>query len=126
MSRWRKPGQPYSIEIDGIVLKCKPLKRGDAANLALISTEVKEKDNLEEFYKLLAEQIIEIEGFEESPAEVLDYQSHEIMLSILKAILGTSVLSEDESKNSLSSSVGQEAKPGEAVTIVEKDTVGTK
>ena len=124
MSKWRKPGQPYTIKVDGIVLTCKPLSRGDALALAELSQSVPtEEGGVEAFYLKLSEQIVSIEGFTEPVLEVLEYQTHEIMLDIFKGIIGASSLSSDESKNSKPSLDTAEPKnpAGDAETVKPAD-----
>lgn len=127
MSKWRQPGQPYTITVDGVTLTCKPLARGDALALAQLSQTVPSEDgNVEALYDKLAEQIIKVEGFEESPSEVLDYQTHEIMLEVFKGIIGASGLSDNESKNSQPLSDGAETEPARDVKNVESTNAGTE
>ena len=107
--KWRKPGQPYQIEVAGVKLTCKAMTRAEALALTEQSTTMpNEEGGVERFYQMLVSQILTIEGFSETPDVVLDSQGHDVMLAIFKEIIGASALTPVESKNLPPSSDGPE------------------
>ena len=106
---WQLIGtEPFCKEIAGVKVWIKPLTNGQKMKLAKTLTGIKEDaSGIDEMMTAVAEHIVRIEGYDTPVAETLirlsDARSQG---DILTAVIGESSLSEDEVKNSSSSSAG--------------------
>jgi len=106
---WQLIGtEPFCKEISGVKIWIKPLTNGQKMKLAKsIKSVSDDASGIDEVMTAIAEHIIRIEGYDGPVADTLIRLSDaSIQGAILQAVIGESSLTEDEAKNSQSSSVG--------------------
>lgn len=113
-SKWRRPDTPYEVTVGGLIVKCKPMTRGELLELATESQTVQDDHKaLDAFMSKISSYVISIESYDDAQ-KVLEYQSAELMRELFEAILGGAELTEGETKNSPSLSDTQPTNPNKA------------
>lgn len=102
---WVKPGDNFAITVDEQVVHLKGLHVKDRQALIHEVQDVDESEKgLDALYDIVARYVVSINGYEGDIKELLAYQSKDHILEIFQAILEGSSLTDQQSKNSGSSS----------------------
>lgn len=111
---WRIPGQPFKRMISGREVELKALNIEEKAKLNAVIDAIKIDSSTEDVtaaYDAVAECIVSIGGVQEGSdmKEIMRVQEQAVMLAIWHELIIGNSLSENEAKNSSSSSVQHDA-----------------
>jgi len=100
---WIIPGREYSIDIEGVKIFLDPLTIAERIEFAKQVNDLKkDESSLSELYDLIGKKILRIEGLDAldmNPTTILAYQSNELVLKIMRAIMDSGTIDETLVKN---------------------------